>query len=72
MSAVPRPTMSISTNESASRTSPEKMKVARDEGVELRPTSGIVIASTMPAGSSTAPACDGGSDNAICMNTGSR
>ena len=71
-SAVARPTVIISANDAASSSSPVATMRLTGSRSARRPASGIVSASTMPAGSSTAPACDGGRCSATCMNTGTR
>ena len=68
--AVPTPT--IRKNDAASRTSPTLTMRLTATRSARRPAIGIVTASTRPAGSSTAPACDGGRCSASCMNTGTR
>ena len=71
-SAVPRPTPIISTKDSASSTRPNDTSRCTGTRLVSRPATPMVPASTSPAGSSTAPACEGGSPSAICMNTGTR
>ena len=71
-SEVPRPTPSIRKNDAASSKSPTlTMRLAATRSAS-RPAIGIVTARTSPAGSSTAPACDGGRWSASCMKTGTR
>ena len=66
------PTPSIRKNDAASRTRPAlTMRLTATRSAK-RPATGIVSASTRPAGSSTAPACDGGRCSASCMKTGTR
>ena len=71
-SGEPRPTQIISTNDSASSASPNETRRCTGTRSVNRPATAMVSASTRPAGSSTAPACDGGRPSAICMNTGTR
>ena len=71
-SEVAVPTPSIRKNDAASRTRPALTMRLTAMRSAKRPAIGIVTASTRPAGSSTAPACDGGRCSASCMNTGTR
>ena len=65
-------TPSIRKNDAASRTRPAvTMRLTAMRSASL-PAIGIVAARTSPAGSSTAPACDGGRCSASCMKTGTR
>jgi hypothetical protein len=66
------PTVTISPNEAASSVNPNATRRPNGKRSARRPASGIVSASTKPAGSSAAPAWLGGSARAICMKTGTR
>ena len=72
-SAVPRSTASISEERGREQQQAEATPASSPApGRRVRPANGIVTASAIPAGSSTAPACDGGRCSAACMNTGTR
>ena len=71
-SAVPGRTSTMHANDTASSASPVPTSSGVGRRSARRPTSAMVTASAMPAGSMMVPTCEADSCSPSCMNTGSR